>query len=126
MGVMQNKLVCGGYEFFKLAPKQTKMWFSGNGNATKEMMWNRFLQTQSGVDFKSLIPATWSAASGIPSPHSDLVDAFGLVYGSLWSKKTKPGPKKRRRSSSAAASATKDVDAANPRKPKRAKKKLEF
>jgi Holliday junction resolvasome RuvABC endonuclease subunit len=86
-GILKHKLHCEGYAIDLIPPSTIKSWFTGNGSAKKPDMWNTYEAMNTGVDLKTLIYAhcfrneeeKQKELKTIPSPHSDIVDAFAIA-----------------------------------------------
>lgn len=82
---LKHILWMSGFNITKISPKSIKKYATGSGNATKTDMYNTFID-KTGFDFnKVLIGPKKDIEKGdekIPSPVSDLIDAYFLLqYG---------------------------------------------
>ena len=82
---LKHLLWMSNYNINKISPKSIKKYATGSGNATKTDMYNTFID-KTGFDFnKVLIGPKKDIEKGdekIPSPVSDLIDAYFLLqYG---------------------------------------------
>lgn len=83
-GALKQLLWLEGYEVYKLAPTQIKKFATGKGNANKTAMYDHFVD-KTNYDFNKTFYGPMHIEKGdkkIPSPISDIVDAyFILQYG---------------------------------------------
>ena len=73
-GVLYSKLVDAGYSPQIVAPKSAKLQFCGNGNASKEVMCEKFTEI-TGLHLYAVI-----GCNKADSPENDIVDAFALSH----------------------------------------------
>jgi Holliday junction resolvasome RuvABC endonuclease subunit len=73
-GIIKHQLFKRGISTIPVPPTELKKAVTGNGNATKEMMIDKFIKT-TGVDIYKLFNTTNAG-----SPVADVVDAYWLCY----------------------------------------------
>jgi Holliday junction resolvasome RuvABC endonuclease subunit len=73
-GILKYMLYKQGYRFFTVAPTVVKKYATGKGNATKEKMYDAFLN-DTFVDLHSIISPT----TKLGSPTTDIVDAWYIA-----------------------------------------------
>lgn len=74
-GLLKHKLWKAGIEFDLVSPMSAKKFFSGKGNADKQVMYDAFT-ARTGVDLRALMSDTKKA---IGSPVGDIVDAYAIM-----------------------------------------------
>ena len=84
-GVLRHELWRAGIAHDCVSISSIKRWSTGAGGALKARTWLNFAHAMgSALDLRAAIPASWSAfesAGEVPSPHSDIADAYALVDG---------------------------------------------
>lgn len=77
------------FKLFITTPKELKLWFSGNGNADKQMMLDSFLDNWDG---RKLLPDTSSLAkiNDVIDGFALMMICFGKIRGVVELKKKKP------------------------------------
>ena len=73
-GILKYMLFKNGYRFFTVAPTVVKKYATGKGNATKEKMYEAFVN-DTFVDLHSIISPT----TKLGSPTTDIVDAWYIA-----------------------------------------------
>lgn len=73
-GILKYMLYKNGYKFFTVPPTVVKKYATGKGNATKEKMYEAFLN-ETFIDLHSIISPT----TKLGSPTTDIVDAWYIA-----------------------------------------------
>ena len=73
-GVLKYMLYKAGYKFFTVPPTVVKKSATGKGNATKEKMYESFVN-ETGIDLHNIISPT----TKLGSPTTDIVDAWYIA-----------------------------------------------
>ena len=73
-GIIKNMLYKQGYKFFTLTTTVVKKYANGKGNATKDKMYEKFVE-ETGVDLHKIISPT----TKLGSPTTDIVDAWYIA-----------------------------------------------
>jgi Holliday junction resolvasome RuvABC endonuclease subunit len=75
MGILKHKFHISNIPFIEVPPKSLKKYATGSGNASKEMMFQSFLE-ETGFDLNKLF---FDDAEKIRNPVNDMVDAFYIA-----------------------------------------------
>ena len=73
-GILKYMLYKAGYKFFTVPPTVVKKSATGKGNATKEKMYEAFVN-ETGIDLHNIISPT----TKLGSPTTDIVDAWYIA-----------------------------------------------
>ena len=73
-GILKYMLYKAGYKFFTVPPTVVKKFATGKGNATKDKMYDKFVE-ETGIDLHRIISPT----TKLGSPTTDIVDAWYIA-----------------------------------------------
>lgn len=85
-GILKYRLSQSDYKYTVIPPTRLKLLFAGHGRATKQEMYQRFIQIWKGDVCKDVFGMDTNSTKTIPNPVQDIVDAYALVHSN-----TQPG-----------------------------------